>query len=237
MCRTCRFLRADAPREPTIRHPQLIAIEILSPEDRLSRLQERVDDYLVFGVENIWVIDPESRRVWTAGQVRSSPCTRRRTRRAGDADSRGVERTVCGVGSVGTAPSNVRLDISGLFILAFAISSSIIACHRLPQPRRDHPQLAAGVKMQERSFHSNALDRQMVYRVIMPPDISAASALPVVYLLHGAGNDFRTWSNDSNVAEYARKGVILVMPDGDLSYYVNAVEARNDRYSATSHMT
>lgn len=59
-------LRADAPREPIIRHPQLIAIEILSPEDRLNRLQERVDDYLEFGIENIWVFDPETRRVWTA---------------------------------------------------------------------------------------------------------------------------------------------------------------------------
>lgn len=59
-------LRADAPREPIIRHPQLIAIEILSPEDRLNRLQEKVDDYLEFGVENIWIIDPETRRAWTA---------------------------------------------------------------------------------------------------------------------------------------------------------------------------
>ncbi len=60
------ILRAGAPREPIIRHPQLIAIEILSPEDRLSRMQEKVDDYLEFGVENIWVIDPETRKAWTA---------------------------------------------------------------------------------------------------------------------------------------------------------------------------
>ncbi len=59
-------LRADAPRERIITHPPLIAIEILSPEDRLSRFQDRVDDYLAFGVENIWVLDPETRRTWTA---------------------------------------------------------------------------------------------------------------------------------------------------------------------------
>jgi Uma2 family endonuclease len=59
-------LRAEAPREPIIRHPQLIAIEILSPEDRLSRIQEKIDDYLEFGVENIWVIDPQTRKAWTA---------------------------------------------------------------------------------------------------------------------------------------------------------------------------
>lgn len=60
------ILRADAPKEQILTHPPLIAIEILSPEDRMSRLQERVDDYLEFGVENIWVIDPETRRAWTA---------------------------------------------------------------------------------------------------------------------------------------------------------------------------
>jgi Uma2 family endonuclease len=59
-------LRADAPREQIITHPPLIAIEILSPEDRLSRFQGRIDDYLAFGVENIWIIDPERRSAWTA---------------------------------------------------------------------------------------------------------------------------------------------------------------------------
>lgn len=59
-------LRADAPREQIITHPPLIVIEILSPEDRLSRFQDRIEDYLVFGVENIWVIDPERREAYTA---------------------------------------------------------------------------------------------------------------------------------------------------------------------------
>lgn len=59
-------LCANAPREQILTHPPLIAIEILSPEDRLSRFQERIEDYLVFGVEHIWIIDPEHRRAFTA---------------------------------------------------------------------------------------------------------------------------------------------------------------------------
>lgn len=59
-------LRSDAPKERIITHPPLIVIEILSPEDRLSRFQDRIDDYLAFGVENIWILDPESRKAWTA---------------------------------------------------------------------------------------------------------------------------------------------------------------------------
>ena len=59
-------LRAGAPREPILTHPQLIAIEILSPEDRLSRIQSKIDDYLAFGIENIWIFDPERRAAWIA---------------------------------------------------------------------------------------------------------------------------------------------------------------------------
>ena len=41
--------------------PPLIAIEILSPEDTLRAMQEKSAEYRLFGVENIWVIDPEPR--------------------------------------------------------------------------------------------------------------------------------------------------------------------------------
>jgi Uma2 family endonuclease len=63
------ILRADAPREQIITHPPLIVIEILSPEDRLSRFQDRIDDYLAFGVKHIWIIDPERRSAWTASSA------------------------------------------------------------------------------------------------------------------------------------------------------------------------
>lgn len=59
-------LRAGVPREQIITHPPLIAIEILSPEDRLSRFQDRIEDYLAFGVEHIWIFDPQRRAAYTA---------------------------------------------------------------------------------------------------------------------------------------------------------------------------
>jgi Uma2 family endonuclease len=36
-----------------------LAIEVLSPDDRTSRVAERVDFYLRAGTELVWVIDPE----------------------------------------------------------------------------------------------------------------------------------------------------------------------------------
>jgi len=64
--------------------PPLIAIEILSPEDRLSAIRDKAAQYRQFGIENIWIIDPELRLAYSftsAGleQVRSGeltiPCT------------------------------------------------------------------------------------------------------------------------------------------------------------------
>jgi len=52
------------PEEQIFRTPPFICIEILSPEDRMARVQERIDDYLKFGVAFVWVLDPGSRRAW-----------------------------------------------------------------------------------------------------------------------------------------------------------------------------
>jgi Uma2 family endonuclease len=48
--------------ERILRTPPLLFIEILSPEDTLSRTRQRIDDYLNFGTENVWVVDPELRK-------------------------------------------------------------------------------------------------------------------------------------------------------------------------------
>ncbi len=39
----------------------LIAIEILSPEDRLPRVLVRLEDFLKMGIRNVWLLDPEER--------------------------------------------------------------------------------------------------------------------------------------------------------------------------------
>ena len=47
-----------------LKEAPLIVIEIMSPEDRLSRLQERLQDYANTGVEYIWIIDPQIRAAY-----------------------------------------------------------------------------------------------------------------------------------------------------------------------------
>jgi len=52
------------PPDQIFRTPPFIVIEILSKDDRISQMQERIDDYLNFGVPYVWMIDRRTRRAW-----------------------------------------------------------------------------------------------------------------------------------------------------------------------------
>ena len=54
------------PDGKILRKPPFLCIEILSPEDRLSRVEQRIDDFLKMGVAYVWLLDPETRRVYVA---------------------------------------------------------------------------------------------------------------------------------------------------------------------------
>ena len=52
----------DQPVEQILSRPPLACIEILSPEDTMRRMQERIEDYRQLGVAHIWILDPGTRR-------------------------------------------------------------------------------------------------------------------------------------------------------------------------------
>jgi Uma2 family endonuclease len=60
----CVFLENPGERVPTT--PPFICIEILSPEDRMSRVEVRINDYLAMGVPYVWVLDPQTKQAFTA---------------------------------------------------------------------------------------------------------------------------------------------------------------------------
>jgi Uma2 family endonuclease len=45
--------------------PPFLAVEILSPEDRMVRMLPKIQEYLSIGVEWVWVIDPEEKSAIT----------------------------------------------------------------------------------------------------------------------------------------------------------------------------
>ena len=58
------IVRGGMPSGHIFTEPPEIAVEVLSPDDRAANIQEKIDDYLAFGIACVWVIDPETRRAW-----------------------------------------------------------------------------------------------------------------------------------------------------------------------------
>lgn len=48
-----------------LREPPFLCVEILSPEDRFSRVEMKILEYLEFGVPYVWLIDPRQRKAWS----------------------------------------------------------------------------------------------------------------------------------------------------------------------------
>jgi Uma2 family endonuclease len=57
--------------EQILTKPPFLCIEILSPEDRMKRVKERVTDYLEMGVPYVWVLDPKTKRTYVATSAES----------------------------------------------------------------------------------------------------------------------------------------------------------------------
>ena len=53
------------PDEEIFTTAPLLCVEVLSPDDRMSRMQEKIGDFLRAGVRYVWVVDPYSRKAWT----------------------------------------------------------------------------------------------------------------------------------------------------------------------------
>ena len=51
--------------EEILTYPPLLCVEILSSEDRFSRTLDKVEEYLQFGVPEVWIVDPRTREIWT----------------------------------------------------------------------------------------------------------------------------------------------------------------------------
>jgi Uma2 family endonuclease len=60
------IVRSDDQDEPIVRTPPALCIEILSAEDRMSRVTERLKDYFAMGVPVCWIINPETHEAWIA---------------------------------------------------------------------------------------------------------------------------------------------------------------------------
>jgi len=62
------IISRDQEIEPVFTKPPRVCIEVLSKDDALRSMQDRIDDYLAFGVPNVWVLDPVARRAYVCSR-------------------------------------------------------------------------------------------------------------------------------------------------------------------------
>ncbi|HYL75599.1 MAG TPA: Uma2 family endonuclease [Bryobacteraceae bacterium] len=61
--------------DPIITSPPHLCIEILSRKDTMEDMQERIEDYLRFGVKNIWIISPRLQKAYVATATGTTEAT------------------------------------------------------------------------------------------------------------------------------------------------------------------
>ena len=81
-------------------------------------------------------------------------------------------------------------------------------------------------------FHSEILGKQVQMNVVLPQRSigpigmksidEKVDTYPTLYLLHGMSDDYTIWERRTSIERYAsERGIAVVMPDGDLSWYTD----------------
>lgn len=81
----------------------------------------------------------------------------------------------------------------------------------------------------DRKFHSPVLDRDMPYRIYLPPNYATSGKrYPVLYMLHGLSGSYDEWIDykifeitDDLINKGQIKPLIIVLPSGDQEYWVD----------------
>ncbi|MFZ0886335.1 MAG: alpha/beta hydrolase family protein [Candidatus Acidiferrales bacterium] len=85
--------------------------------------------------------------------------------------------------------------------------------------------------IRDASFHSESLNRDGHYRILLPNDYSRGGQFPVLYLLHGLYGDDRNWETRTGLKNDVRNlPLLIVMPDADDSWYTNSATVPQDKF-------
>jgi len=92
---------------------------------------------------------------------------------------------------------------------------------------------AQNTSVQTVQLQSKLINATLPYNVVLPPGYRAATVTryPVLYLLHGLSGHYSDWVARTNIADYvAQYRLIIVMPEGNDSWYVDGAAGVNDKY-------
>jgi len=94
---------------------------------------------------------------------------------------------------------------------------------------------ATGKVLEQKTVKSSILARDVKYTIYLPADYETSErTYPVVYLLHGYTDDNTGWLQFGEINRYADKAIadgtippmIIVMPNGDSSFYINSYDGK-----------
>lgn len=95
----------------------------------------------------------------------------------------------------------------------------------------------AGKVIEQKTVKSPILHRDVKYSIYLPADYETSERnYPVVYLLHGYTDDNTGWLQFGEINRYADKAIaegiippmIIVMPNGDSSWYINSYDGKEN---------
>jgi S-formylglutathione hydrolase FrmB len=86
-------------------------------------------------------------------------------------------------------------------------------------------------RIQESTFHSASLNRDMHYLVLFPSDYASGRRFPVLYLLHGLYGDYKNWDTKTHLESAAASvPLLIVTPDADDSWYTDSGAKAEDKF-------
>jgi putative tributyrin esterase len=93
------------------------------------------------------------------------------------------------------------------------------------------PAGATTSRVRDATFHSQALGRDVHYRLLLPKGYDHGGRFPVLYLLHGLYGDYLNWDTRTHLEDDTRDlPLLIVMPDAGDSWYTNSATVPADRF-------
>lgn len=94
-----------------------------------------------------------------------------------------------------------------------------------------------GTVIRNCTVSSSAMGRSMKYSIYLPKDYNTGKDFPVLYLLHGYGDENNAWLDKGNLANIAKayeenggKQMIVVCPDALTTFYIDSYQGKYKTY-------
>ncbi|HEX3050668.1 MAG TPA: alpha/beta hydrolase-fold protein [Aggregatilineaceae bacterium] len=105
----------------------------------------------------------------------------------------------------------------------------LLACGVDTQAQQETPCTADAGTVITRTMQSEAIGQEKAYNVYLPPNWCKLDDLPLLVMLHGVDGDYTDWVDEGRIDEAADaliqageiEPLIILMPDGDDSFYIN----------------